>query len=556
MSMTARRARLQETAPSRAWLDVSITALLAATTLFLILPAFGTSTLWRDDAWTTLTMKTGGVSEFFLVAANAPGFAAMLKAWLAAVGFDEWKAQLVPLVFAVATPPLLYIVLVRRALGRVGAATGALLMAVSPDFLTNAARVKQYTLDAFCVVCVLGLALWLLDDVTSAKRWRTLAVGGVAALVFSSPSVVFLVAALGTGLLGLLMQDRTRLRVALLPVAAAGTCTALWSFLVLRPAVTPALTLFWEAAFVPLDDGPRQAVIATVVTARRFVHGAISISQAEAAAAVLAGAYLIVLWRRALLGLLLLAPLAIAFVLAVLKIAPLGTGRTDIYLYPAVMAAVAIAVDTLAKRARRATGIAAVAAVAALIVSAPRPAYPLDDVAPLVAEVEARSTPADAIVTYPFASYQFALYTKLPLDVSRTNVTATGFRLRFPQGNIFVPTESWPRDALNFAATMERVRRRHDSVWVIVSAKGDPVAYPAARPGASGTERFSAYREEYALPFELRALRQAFAGDHVPANLRQTTVQQYVDRLMRRAGYRRSTPSRVRAGASLTHWQR
>jgi len=537
------------------WLDVAVAGGLAAMALLLALPTFGPTTIWRDDAWTALTIKTEGVSEFFLVAANAPGFAALLKGWVGLVGFDEWKAQLVPLLFAVATPALFYGILVWRGLERVAAAAGAFLLAVSPEFLVHAARLKQYTLDTFCVVGLLGLAWWLLDDVKSARRWRVVAAGGIVALVLSSPSVLFLVAALGTGLIGLWLEDRSRLRVALPPIAVAGACTVLWWLLVLRPAVSPTLTSYWEASFVPIDNGPKDAAIASVVAARRFLEGAVAIREAEAALVLFAGAYLVVLWRRALLGLLLLAPLGIAFVLAMLEIAPLGTGRTDIYLYPAVMAAVAVAVDALAREARRATGIAVVASAGLLLLNTPTPVYPIDDVAPLVAEVEARSSAADAIVAYPLAAFQVALYTNLPINFSRSDETATGFRLRSPRENLSLPTESWQRDPLNFASAIKRVRKANDSVWVIVTARDDTIVFPTAPPGASATEQFVHYREASALPFRLRAIRDAFAvGDGPKA--RSITVERYVDRLMRNAGYRKVGPVSLRTDASLTHWRR
>jgi len=57
------------------WLDLAVTALLASVVTFLALPAFdATPSLYRDDAWTALVIKTDGLSEFLLVAVTAPGF--------------------------------------------------------------------------------------------------------------------------------------------------------------------------------------------------------------------------------------------------------------------------------------------------------------------------------------------------------------------------------------------------------------------------------------------------------------------------------------------------
>jgi len=476
------------------------------------------------------------------------------RPWLVLAGFDEWTAQVIPLLFAVAAPPLLYIVLVRRGLERVAAAMGGLLLAVSPGFLGHATRVKPYTLDAFVAVCLLGVAWWLLDDAASGRRWRLLAVAGGIALVLSSPSAVYLAAALGTGLLALARRDCSQLRVAFAPVAAVCAFAALWYVLVLRPAVSPALTLFWESAFVPLDDGPRETVLATIVAVQNFARGAISIREAEPAVAIFAVAYGVALWRRPFVGLLLLAPLAIAFVLAMLEVAPVGTGRTDIYLYPAPFAAVAVALAALARTARALANVVALASAASLLMLAPKPAYPLEDLAPLVATLEANLSSSDAIVTYPFASYPFALYTTLPVDFTGTDVTATGFRLHVRRQNTFVPTESWPRDPLNFAVAVDRLEERDDSVWVLVGSTPDPIIYPTPGTRASGLERSRGRREVSAFPFGRRAIRQAF-GDDV-ALPRGVTLPQYVDRVMRNAGYRKAAPTLVRTEASLTHWLR
>ncbi|MBA2474479.1 MAG: glycosyltransferase family 39 protein [Actinobacteria bacterium] len=532
-------------------------ALLAGVVTFLARPAFdATPSLYRDDAWTALVTKTDGLSEFLLVAVTAPGFAALLKGWLALVGFDEWKAQLLPLLIAIVTPPVLYVVLVRRGLVRVAAGAGAFLLAVSPEFVKDATRVKQYSLDTLCVVCLLGLAWWLLDDVTSARRWRYLALAGVGALLLSSPSVIFLVTGLGVGLVALWREDRSRLRIALVPSALAGAFTLLWWVLVLHPAVSPALTSFWRGYYIPLGGGVGQALAAVSVTAGRVATHATGLRGGEVAAALFAVAYGVVLWRRLLLGLLLLGPIAIAFLLATRDLAPLGTGRTDVYLYPALMMAVAVTVDALARRAPRATGVGALAAAVLLLFLAPTPVYPVDEVGPLVAEVEAKASPSDAIVAYPLASYQVALYTRRPIDLRRIDTTATGFTVDVRAKNVYTPAEAWPRDALNFAATIERVRRGHDSVWVLVTPTGDPLISPPSPEGAGARERFRHRWEDAALPYALQAIRQAYGAKGVPAEPREITFQQYVGRVMRRAGYRQSDPGIVRPRGSLTHWER
>ncbi len=159
-------------------------------------------------------------------------------------------------------------------------------------------------------------------------------------------------------------------------------------------------------------------------------------------------------------------------------------------------------------------------------------------------------------MTCPLASYQFDLYTTLPIDFRGTDATLTGFRVDVRRKNTYVPTEAWPRDPLHFAETIARVRRRHNSVWVIVTPTREPLIPTLAPQGASDRDRFRHRWEAFMFPFHIQALRQGFGIAGVPPQLRMITLQQYVDGVMRRAGYRRAGTPVVRPLASLTHWRR
>lgn len=500
-----------------------IAGLLGVTALVAYVRALGPSSLWRDDAWVALVTKADGLAEFRLVAVTAPGFSALLKGWFALVGFDEWKAQLVPLAFAVAAPALLYLVFVRHGIGRLPAATGALVLLAAPQVLIQSTRLKQYTLDELVAVCLLALTWSLLEHVTSRRRWWTLALAGIAAFVLSSLSVVLLATALAVCLVALLRTDRSQPAAALVPTASAAAFAVAWWLVVLRPAVSTGLELYWTENYVVLDHGLEEAARSVVRVCSGFVRRSSSVGLAVTP--FLLGAFVVTFRRERMLGVALFAPLVAAFVLAVLHAAPFGTGRTDIYLYPALATAVAIAVHSAAGAAggrRFLVPIAFAASVLLLGLGVARTPdrYPIEDVRPLVAHVEARARPSDGIIAFPLAAFAYGLYASSPVDFVRNEAAATGFSLRLGRPGAFVTGETYPHDLEHFAALARRASGR-PVLWTVVSS-------PAQTVDALG---------------------------EVDPSRRDQTIEQYVAGILRSRGYRGQTILRTDGGV-LVRWQR
>lgn len=503
----------------RLTLDGCVAGLFAVAAVLAYLPALGVSSLWRDDAWVALVTKADGLDDFRLVAVTAPGFSALLKGWLAVAGFDEWKAQLLPLAFGAAAPALLYPVLVRQGVARFAAASGAVFLLATPQVLVQSTRVKQYTLDQLVVAGVLALTWLLLARVTSRRRWWLFAGAGALGIVLSSPSLVFVATGFGICLLALLRADRPRARVALAPTLLGAAFAVGWWVLVLRPAVSTGLQEYWADNYVRLDDGAGELVGSVARVGGGFVRRVSPLGLAFAP--VLFAAFVVALRRNLLVGLTVTAPLAVAFALAVVEAAPFGTGRTDIYLYPALAAAVSFAVDGGARLPRLApVAFAASLLLGALALARASDRYPIEDVRPLVAHVESNATPADAIVAFPLAAYAYGLYSDLPVDFVEDDAAATGFGLRLDRRRTYVRGEAYPHDLERF----ERVVRRLPKTGVVWSVVSSP-------------------REEIGV-----------LGDTSGAGAPQT-VEQYVTELFHQAGYRGVVVLRT-DGALLQRWAR
>jgi 4-amino-4-deoxy-L-arabinose transferase-like glycosyltransferase len=389
----------------------------------------------------------------------------VLKGWVAAFGFSELTAQLLPFLFGIAAAPFLYSVVRWRGVCRLAGAAGAFVLLTSSIHITYSARVKQYTLDAICVLVLLAVLWWLLEDVRDRRRWWWLALTAVGAIALSSPAAAVAGCGVAVALVARLRDDRHGLRDALGPVALVGLFSGAWWWFVLRPRVNSTLREGFQAQFLGVDEGLGQAARDLARAAATVSRGAVELPGWTEVFVVLAAA-VIVLSRQTRVGFLLLTPFALAAVLAALAAAPLGTGRTDIYLYPLLAALVAVAVHETLKLARRLTTLTVLGLGVASLVGFSPANYPQEVVRPLVDEVEASAASRDAVLVYPKTRYPFALYTTWPVNLVESSRFQTGFTVRVRRRNVFVLESTRAGPARK---TIESLSRRYGSVWLLVS---------------------------------------------------------------------------------------
>jgi hypothetical protein len=448
-------------------------ALLGAVTAWaLVLRAGGLDprSLWLDDAWVALVHRAEGLDELRLIGASAPGFVLALGAWLEVVGFSEAAAQALPLAAGVVAPAAGFLLARRLAWHRPAALVAALVLAAAPQAVDHAVRVKQYTVESLLAIGLLALAAHLLAEPGRARRWAALVVVGGAATAVSAFLGLYVGAGVAAGLVAARRRrDRGAARLGLVAGAAYALAAGAWYALVLAPVIPAALSEFWRDHFVVVDDGLRPALDDLGRAATGVAEGLSALPVAVVLGAVALGLAAVAL-QRLELAVLLAAPTAAAVVLAALERAPLGGGRTDIYLYPGLALAVAGGVERLGGVAPRALGPAAAAVVAVAVVATAAPAtpYPVEDVAPLVAVVDRRAAPGDAVLVYPATAWAHALYTDGAVDLARDASSAWGFAPRFadPATYVLPPGRS---DPSAYAPTVARVAAAHDRVWLVAS---------------------------------------------------------------------------------------
>lgn len=461
--------------PARAgWaLDAAVVAALVALAVVLRWPAMGPSSLWLDDAWVALVWRTDGLTELRFVGFAAPGFVALLRVWFAVVGFSELAAQLPAFVAGVLTPAGAYLLTRWRGWYRAAGVLAGVSLVVSPIAVVYATRVKQYTTEALLALAVIALALWLADRPGATRRWAVLVTVGAAGTVVSAFLAPIVAAGLLAGLVaGLRARDRAAVRAALAWGTGYGLAALGWYLAVLAPAVTTSISGFWSGDFLVVDAGAGALVASLRGTLVGLVTGWLPLS-ARIGAGVLAAALAVLAvaalrWRAPepdpdpaatsgpppgarggddplVLLIALATPLVVAVVLAGLQLAPLGGGRTDLYLYSSLSLLVAAGTHTVlaALAPRRTPALAAAlaasaAAVPLLLAAEPVGGYPRWDVRPLVAEVEQLAADDEVILVYPATMWAYALYSTGEIRLEPDDGSAWGFAPRFDDPRVVV----------------------------------------------------------------------------------------------------------------------
>ncbi|HYX43924.1 MAG TPA: hypothetical protein VE760_02695 [Acidimicrobiales bacterium] len=457
-------------------------ALLVAVALALRAPALTTLGLYRDDAWPALAARTD-LGRALRLGITVPGFELAVRLWMGVSRATLW-AQAPVLAASVATVVATYLLLRRVGCGRTAALVAGAILALSPVHVLYATRLKQYSFDALLALAVIAAALWLWRRPWSRGRWGLLLGVCTAAGLFSASTVPVGVVAMGAsawrGLRGPAVPPsgsdaEPARRLAVVAPAVYALVMAAYAAAVLG-SVPPRLHALWEPGFVDAS-GPGRLVSTTWDVASAFAAGLFyrrgPVGPLFLAAAV-AGA---VAYRRDL-AVLAVGPLAVAFALAVARRAPFGGGRTDVYLYPGVALAVAMAfqklIDTgwLPRGERLVHGAVAVGVVAFAVTGGRAHVrhnpYPGVDMAGLQAAVARQHEPGDGVVVTPFSRYPWALYGDSRPIVDLSSRFTTGFTVRDRSPDTLIVEAEYVEEGYDPGVVVP-FAERHRRVWYVAT---------------------------------------------------------------------------------------
>lgn len=395
--------------------------------IMLRVPALGPSSLWLDDAWIALSYRLSAPSDILAAGLTAPGFAVLLKLWLSAVGFSEAAAQALPFAAGVATPPAVYLVGRRIGLSIPTASVAGLVLLLSPMHVRYSARVKPFAVDALLGTVLIWLAWRTMEDPLSQSRWAALAGLSLIATIVSTSVLPVALAAMAAALAAA-WHGPARRRATAWSVGYLATAGA-WVLVVVAPRVGGALKGYWAGRYLQRPQDVWRIL-------RSFASDMIALEHGLAVALLtvaLVTAFVAKGRRRPAILLLFAGPVAIAAAGAVAGQVPLGTGRTDIYLYPVLALGVGWTLDQLAWPPW--TAVLVIVGVLALSVPPPVARYPAEELGPLTAVLEEELEAHDYVLLTGSTVYGVALYGPWTAGIEPAR-TSTGFTPVFDDDRI------------------------------------------------------------------------------------------------------------------------
>ena len=402
------------------------------------LPGWNPQALWADDLVYGAIVRSEDVLNMLTAPIQvAPGLFLVWRWCLAVFADPEWSLQLLPFACGIAAIPVMALVVRRLTQDNSLALLAASVTALNPLMAHYTVFVRQYTLE-FLVTALFLLAaagLFRNGEGINPRRFRRMALAGGALPFFAMTSVFasFPIVNLGAAFAARdWFRDRGRARPVLLS-AAAYNLAVLGAYLLLRGRSNERLRAFYTDDFLPLDSaGAAWGFLAD--NGRRLLE--ISLPNWQGVGAENPDT---VSWPLPFIGLglawLLVRPATRFFGLAVaglyaaflaasaLQIYPLGTGRPDMFAFPAAICLFAVglhlATESLPRRALFRLAAAVLVAGIALVRPLHVEYYQVNDV-PLIDYLAAHVQPDDELIVSPSGIFLVAYYGPWPVTAVET----------------------------------------------------------------------------------------------------------------------------------------
>ena len=448
---------------------------------------FSSGTLYRDDAWVALTTRVPlGTAARMVV--TTPGFVLAERVWIGWFPHTVWLDQLPTFLASVAG-----VVVVGRlarwwGLSAPASLVAAGIVALALSDVQYATRVKPYAFDLLGACLVLWLAERVRRD--GPRGAVSLAIASVAVCAFSLtpvPLVVGIWVALGVEAMA-----RRTLSVRLVAAGAATALGLVALWLAVRGGISPRLRSSWDGYYLVVTSPHAFAHSARtivdglvagvgVTTPSLGLHGLGTLDRVALLALFVVG---LAAWRRQLLS---LAALAAAVVLSIPSLVPLGTGRTDAYLYPAIAMVVAEGATIawhLARRASRAVAVAvlcgslAVAGLLGVDRVVHRPGYPGGNFAVVAGVVQRGLAHGDLVVIGGTARWPWSYYDVRHVRIVHADLYNNGYTTLSDNPRVVVIPGSAIEGGYLAASRRAALRVRHGCPAVLYVESADWPSMP------------------------------------------------------------------------------
>ena len=307
-------------------------------------------TLFRDDAWVALTSHVDFSTAWKMVGAS-PGYIIGMRQWIDIVGHTTWLQQLPTLVVSIASLLALGALARWWGLSRVSTILIVSVLAGSRIAVEYSTHLKPYSHD-------LVMASFLLFTAAKASRERNVWWFAGACVVSVTTSLTALPLVVGGAAVVLtrsMRQGTARHLVG--PLVGVGLPLLVFAWVVQR-GLSPRLHESWTSNFVDVSSIGGFVSSSTDIV-RGLLWGLVD-STPRIGIPSLGGFVVLVFAVVVVIGscqrgrsTLPVVGIACAYLAAVLGVIPLGTGRTDSYLYVPLLILFGLGLDTVMNRIRR-----------------------------------------------------------------------------------------------------------------------------------------------------------------------------------------------------------
>jgi hypothetical protein len=409
--------------------------------------------------------------------ANAPGYYFLERSWILLHPGSTWWGQLPALALGIASIPAIFALCRYFNLAPAIQLGAALMVSVSPVCIIFSTRYKEYSADFLMACLLLALSERAQRDPTS-KNLRLLAVISVVAFGISGSTLPMVIGVWMALALRTIRSNAERRRSIIWTISVVAACC----FVVDRvfySHLSPYLNQFWSHNFFVFSSPG--------AFGDSFYHLLLGVYQGLDGAALLGAlefslftALLIFGAVRSASALGPVLALCVAFVACLARAVPLGTGRTDEVLYPALLLLLASGVQrgcsALAeqniRKAWRMWTLATIGFTLACIFVlggiGTDNRYDRTDVGPLAAEINHDMRPGDHIVVDSLLRYTWALYEDRSLHIMLGSLWLPGFSVTSTQSDTFI-VPSFPGEGGWSPTSWNHQLNHYPRLWLVES---------------------------------------------------------------------------------------
>lgn len=407
----------------------AIAAILLVGSALRIWQYAANTSMWLDEI--AIARSIVGMPLWTLLTVPLPfgqvvpkGFLLAEKIAVLAMGPSDLVLRLVPLVCALVSLFVFWRI-AARALTGAGPLVAVAMFATAVPFILFGSLVKQYSIDVFAAVVLTWLAIELVSQTASPHRGWYVGIAGAVLVWFSQPAVL-VVAGLGAGVI---LLSRSTRRGGFAELRAVAPALTLWGLsaaaatLAAKASLTPRvggfMTAGWAEGFPPLTLAALTETFWPLDRLKLLFgsgnHASLCYPLPMLYVA-LTGAGFVALWKgNRRFALLLMGPLFVTFGAAVARQYSFSD-RLILYLVPSFLIAFAAFVEWARQRASLISPLLGWVSVVVLVaptiypVAAVPPPYRIEDMKPVLAYVQARRQPGDAMYIYYGAAQAVTFY--------------------------------------------------------------------------------------------------------------------------------------------------